>query len=140
MFIGCHRCGLLCEVISSSLAEEALIEPRACVRCEYVPVVAGSAPPDALQPETTVTLSVTEYISAAAGAGLPSEKICSAAAVEELFKQRVVSVLGRELSANRVAIDSIVFEDGTRAYLAPSTAGAVVYRIRAPLVLRSTDG
>jgi hypothetical protein len=76
-------------------------------------------------------VSPSEALSALHGLGLPKERECSPAAVQQLLTgvtiKRVVTRTIR--NSHRSILEYIEIEDGTRVYLAASTHGATVYRI-----------
>ena len=78
-------------------------------------------------------LELQEAYAAFNGLGFPEERDCGKTAVELAFKQSVKKVRVRQLRGqNRSVIDCIIFDDGTRMYVASATEGAVVYRIAKP--------
>jgi hypothetical protein len=66
--------------------------------------------------------------------GAPEEQVCTFEKVKELLEcKRIKSVAGEDIKGtNRCVLTTITLEDGTRVYLASSTRGATVYRVRAP--------
>lgn len=91
---------------------------------------------EAVDPMVLPFLQITdvtpfEAFRALCGVGLPEEHDCGTTAVELLFTtKRVKSVETRPIrGSNRCILDSVEFEDGTRAHLASSSLGATVFRI-----------
>jgi hypothetical protein len=76
-------------------------------------------------------LSPQEVFQALQGMGLPSEKDCSVAHVQEaLLQKRVLSLDIRSVSGTaRSVVYSILLEDGVRVYFGSGPQGATVYRI-----------
>lgn len=78
-------------------------------------------------------LELQEAYAAFNGLGFPEERDCGKTAVEFAFKQPVKEVRVRQIRGqNRSVLDCIIFEDGTRLYVASATEGAVIYRIAKP--------
>jgi hypothetical protein len=78
-------------------------------------------------------LEPMEAYAAIHGLGFPEERDCGKTAVELVFEQPVKEVKVRQIRGqNRSVIDYIIFEDGTRLYLASAVEGAVAYRIAKP--------
>ena len=84
-----------------------------------------------LQALDIVNVTPQEALAAFSGLGLPSERDCSAAAVEKiLVGAKVTRVAVHQIrNSHRSIVDFIELEDGTRLYLASSSLGATVYRI-----------
>jgi hypothetical protein len=79
-------------------------------------------------------LTPEEAYAAFNGLGFPEERDCGKTAVEQLFKtKKVERVEVRQISkSNRSVLNCIVFEGGTKLFLASAFEGAVVYRITEP--------
>jgi len=76
-------------------------------------------------------LEADELYAALHGLGLPEQLDCAKATVEQLFRSRTcVRIGGHDLPHDRrIAIDYFEFDDGTRAYLACSSFGPVIYKV-----------
>lgn len=105
-----------------------------CPLCEQWSTIAPTLEPETVRELDVVDVSPAEAFAALCGAGLPEEQDCGATAVEQLFgSKRVKRVATRRIrSSTRCVVEYIEFEDGSRAYFASSSHGAVVYRISKP--------
>lgn len=74
-----------------------------------------------------------EAFAALNGLGLPPERDCGETAVRQALTGRVVDAGVRQIrGSNRSVLEWLLFEDGTRLFLAASGEGAVVYRLARP--------
>lgn len=144
----CPSCGTVVRVfgedadIDSIVGEQSQFWPNnyVCPKCGAASVAVR---PNEVRPEmftgipgeTLFELTVQDMLMLQCGLGLPDERVCSAEAVRELFRTGIKSVGCRQdTSGVRVLVDWIEVADGTRLFFGSSPSGAIVHRIRKPLM------
>jgi hypothetical protein len=101
----------------------------------------GETPSELLVGKDVLELEPEELFAALHGLGLPEDRNATAETVIPLLtEKRVVKVKGSNIpNTKRFHLDWLELEDGTRLYLAAGGYGAVIYRVRPPIRVRS-DG
>ena len=90
--------------------------------------------PSALHRLTVTDLSPLEAFAALHGLGLPTERECSASAVQRAFQDSPVKKVEAQhiKGTDRCVVEHIELQDGKKIWFGASGYGAVVYRISAP--------
>lgn len=153
MLIVCTHCRLALRVIGDQGEIESLIGRMSelaqlgypCAGCgrQTEAIRETEADPEALSRMKVVDATPHEAFAAVYGLGLPSERACEPAVIDELLRtHRIVGVKLRPVpGSRRCCIDELTLEDGTRMFLGASSQGALVYRIvnRSSYAERVTD-
>ncbi len=148
----CAGCKFAARVLGSSTESVELVGPTSqfwsqqnlCPACENNNLLAAHEhmlSGELLHSLRFTELEATECFAMLCGDGLPEEWSANATAVQEVFtSSRVKTVTATTVKGTtRSIIERIIFEDGTRMYLAASPHGAIVYRIARGRV-GETDG
>jgi len=142
ILIVCTPCNLALRVMGNPIELDQLVGRESpfwpssfpCPRCEKKAhgLLEVEADPNALRVMELLDLTPQEAFIAFSGMGLPNERSCGRAQIEELFKTPVRRVVGQATQTDRFILEHIEFWDGTKLYLGAAPGGAVVYRIAAP--------
>jgi len=142
ILIACVECSLAIRVIGNVYETERLVGRESdfwpssfpCPRCgkNAQGLLEKEAEPVALRSMELIDLTPQEAFIAFQGMGLPAERDCKQAQVEELFRTPIRKIAGYETKTSRYVLEHIEFWDGTKMYFGSSPQGAVVYKISPP--------